>query len=94
MSDTPELVIVKEVKWEHGEKFAETWRDESLASEAMMDAFTEAGVMTWPDDPELHSDYSNIENEILTRTFDAIRYAAVEAFVRIAGEVLARERGR
>jgi hypothetical protein len=93
MSDTPELVIVKEVTWEHAETFAETWRDLSLGSEPIYDAFQDSGVMTEPDDPELQGRFADAQNEILTRVFDAIRYAATEAFFRIANEVLARERG-
>ncbi len=50
----------------------------------------------WPDDPDLQGLFKEIEDEVTERVFDAIRYAAVKAFVRIAGEVLAehRERGR
>jgi hypothetical protein len=94
MSREPKLTIVEEVTWQHGETFAETWRELSMGSEAIMEAFHETGVAAWPDDPELHEVFMDIEDEITARVFDAIRYAAVEAFVRIATEVLERERGR
>jgi len=94
MSESPELVIVERITWEHAETFAETWRDLSLGSEPIYEAFQDTDVMTEPDDPELQGRFADVQNEILERVFDAIRYAAVEAFFRIAGEVLARERGR
>ena len=38
--------------------------------------------------------FHDIEEEITDRIFDELRPVVIEAFVRIAGEVLARERGR
>jgi hypothetical protein len=94
MNGEPQLTIVKEVTREHGEKFAETWRELSMGSESILDAFQAAHIAEWPDDPDLQERFKDVEDEITERVFDAIRYAAVEAFVRIATEVLARERGR
>lgn len=94
MSQKPKLDIVEVVTWEHGERFAETWRELSLGSESILGAFQDTAVAEWPDDPDLEGRFLDIEDEVTERVFDAIRYAAVEAFVRIAGEVLARERGR
>ncbi len=93
MSDTPRLVIVDVVTREHGEKFAEAWRELSMGSEPMLETFQETGVAVWPDDPDLQGLFMEIQDEVTERVFDAIRYAAVKAFVRIASEVLARERG-
>jgi len=90
----PKLNIVEVVTREHGERFADTWRELSLGSEPILEAFEETGVAVWPDNPDLQALFMEIEDEITERVFDAIRYAAVKAFVRIASEVLARERGR
>ena len=94
MNGEPKLTIVDVVTREHGEKFAEAWRELSMGSEPILEAFQETGVAVWPDDPELQGLFMEIEDEVTERVFDAIRYEAVKAFVRIAGEVLARERGR
>jgi hypothetical protein len=84
--------MVKVVTREHGEKFAEEWRDRSMASYAMVEAFTETGVVTWPDSRVAQGRFHDIEDEITERVFDELRGAVADAFVRIAGEVLARER--
>ena len=90
----PKLVIVEKVAWKHGEEFVDEWHELTFASGAPGEAFGRTSLMAWPDDPDLQMRFHEIESEISQRVFDAIRYAAAEAFCRIAGEVLARERGR
>jgi hypothetical protein len=96
MSDTPEpvMVIVDRVLWDHGETFVDEWREQTFATGAPGEAFARTGVVTWPDDPDEQMRFHDIQGEVTMRVFDAIRYAAAEAFVRIAEEVLARERGK
>src|SRR5437868_15417398 len=91
-SQLPKLRMVKVVTRKHGEKFAAEWRDRSMASYAMVEAFTETGVVTWPDSRVAQGRFHDIEDEITERVFDELRDAVANAFVRIAGEVLARER--
>ena len=94
VSRPPKLRIVPVVTREHGEKFAEEWRDRSMASYAMVEAFTETGVVTWPGSRLAQMRFHDIEDEVTERVFDELRGAVADAFVRIAGEVLARERSR
>jgi hypothetical protein len=59
----------------------------------MTDACSRAGIVEWPDeDEELQGIYLSIEREIAQRVADQLRSAVVETFVRLANEVLSRER--
>jgi hypothetical protein len=61
---------------------------------AITEACSEAGIVEWqpePSDDELTC-YADIENEVARRVADQLRNAAVETFVRVANEVLIRER--
>jgi hypothetical protein len=86
------LEIVPAVTREHGEKFVDRWRDRTLDSGAMSEAFLETRTVVWPDNRLAHMRFHDIEEEITAGVFDVIRDAAVEAFVTIANEVLTRER--
>jgi hypothetical protein len=94
VSRPPALRIVPVVTRKHGEKFAKKWREESTDSGAMVEAFARTGVVRWPDGRAAQMRFHDIEDEVTERVFDELREAAVDAFVRIAGEVLARERSR
>ena len=94
MNQLPQLHMVKVVTRKHGEKFAAEWYEGSMASDAMTTAFVETGVVKWPDTRLAQMRFHDIEDEITVRVFDELREAVAEAFVRIAGEVLERERGR
>jgi hypothetical protein len=80
-----------------GELFADEWLATSLASGPMYEVFEQTGLIKWPSggmfDPR-QARYQDIENEILQRVFASVRPAVAEAFVKIAREVLARERRR
>ena len=93
MSDQrpPKLRIVEAVMREHGEKFADDWRDRSMA---MLEAFDASGVVKWPNSRPSQGRYHDIEDEITERVFAELRDAVIETFVRVAGEVLTRERSR
>jgi len=97
----PQLKIAPRVTRKHGENFAAEWCAEG---EHGWEAFSNTGLMEWPeDDPNQPIDepfdprdarYEKIEDEILERTFAAVRTAVAEAFTKVAREVLARERKR
>jgi hypothetical protein len=88
--DVPEkLRFVLLVTRKHGDTFASSWFE---IYEAMWDAFGESGVMEWPQDEDAQHRYKVIEDEILEKTFEAAKDAISEAFVRVANEVLSRER--
>jgi len=88
----PKLRIVEAVTREHGERFADAWRDRTIDSGAMSEAFLETRIVVWPDNRLAHMRFHDIEEEITGRIFDELREAVVESFTRIAGEVLTRER--
>jgi hypothetical protein len=88
----PRLTIAEVVTPEHGKKFAHEWYRRT--TDAMVQAFAETGVVAWPEDSRpAQGRFHDIEDEITERVFDAVQGTAVEAFVRIASEVLIRERG-
>jgi len=92
MDRPPELNIADVVTREHGEKFVDAWHDRTTDSGAMSEAFLETRLVIWPDNRPAHMRFHDIEEEITEGVFDAIREAAVDSFVRIANEVLTRER--
>lgn len=99
----PPLIIARRVTRKHGEAFAQKWR-EMQSGEIASEAFGKSDLIEWPDDNLLDplDDFSDprqerfhdITDEIAERTFDAVRPAVADAFVRIAREVLDRERKR
>jgi len=88
----PHLMFVPTVTRQHGERFADQWIKRSFGSGAIMEAFSETGIVAWPDAPEGQGRFHDIEQEILQRITDELRSAAAAAFVKIANEVLTRER--
>ena len=94
MSRLPELRIAEAVSREHGEKFADAWRDRTIDSGAMSEAFLETRLVIWPDNRLAHMRFHDIEEEITERVYAELRDAIIETFVRVAGEVLTRERSR
>lgn len=98
----PPLTFARRVTRRHGETFAAEWFATSFEGEDVWKSFAATGLIEWPDDdpnrPLGHfadprqDRYQDIENEILERTFAAVRPAIAEAFVRVARDVLAREK--
>jgi hypothetical protein len=88
------LKIAEVVTPEHGERFAKEWYERAKMSDAVTEAFALSRVVEWSDSPPAQGRYRDIEDEIMERVFDELRSVAAEAFTRIAGEVLTRERGR
>jgi hypothetical protein len=92
MSALPKLDIAEVVTQEHGKTFTHEWYQRT--TDAMVRAFTETGLVAWPEDERLgQMRYHDIEEEITERVFTELRNAAEASFVRVASDVLARERG-
>ncbi len=98
--DVPEddLTFIEQVTARHGQIFAKVFLADALKNEGPSEAFGLTGVIEWPDDEEDESPaklrYSDLVNQILERTLDAVERAISEAFVRIATDVIERERER
>lgn len=87
---TPTLKYVRTVTREHGKAFADQWA--SLCHHAW-DTFTEIGIVEWPpEDREAQRFYEDIADEILGRTFGAVKDVIAEAFTKAAQEIITRER--
>jgi hypothetical protein len=91
----PKVETVNVVTMEHGRKFAEGWFRESID-----DACDDTGVLTWPgDDEDDPSDdaterFHEVTNDICRRVYEATKDQIAEAFVRVANDVILRERQR
>lgn len=86
-----ELTFAPVVTEEHAETFTEIWFADSLSTTGLVDAFAASELILWPDDLEAQGRYFAIKKEIVTRTLEAAKPAVIEAFLRIARDVLARE---
>jgi hypothetical protein len=86
------LRMVDAVTRAHGETFADEWFRLSADGGTMTDACFKTRIVEWPDYKELQSIHHDIEEEIVRRVADQLRSTVVETFVRLANEVLARER--
>ena len=96
MPNVPRLRFARRVTKRHGDLFVEGWREVCRQNLSIWQAFEESGVVAWPEgsgDPR-QGRYQDIEDEILERTFDEVSPAVVAAFVRIAREVIERERAK
>lgn len=91
-----DLTFTDQVTVRHGRIFAKTFLADALKNDGPHEAFGLTDVIGWPDDDEDESPaklrYSDLANQILGRTFDAVQRAISEAFVRIATDVIERER--
>ena len=95
----PVLWIAATVRPHHANTFAEEWLRVSLEGPAMTDAFAATCLIGWPSSPSLdetpaQARYNAIEDDILKRVAEAVRPVIMEAFARIAAEVLEREADR
>jgi len=92
------LRLAPHVTQRHGQIFAKLFLAESLQTEEPIEAFGLTNVIEWPDHEEDNTPakmrYEDLQGEILRRTFDAVQKALCEAFVRIATDVIERERRR
>jgi len=92
------IEFTSQVTRRHGEVFAKLVLADVRRTEIPSAALGLTGVMSWPDEPDDDAPeklrFSRIADEILIRTFDEMEKPLREAFVRIAGEVIGRERDR
>ena len=75
MSRPSELRITEVVTREHGEKFADVWRDRTIDSGAMSEAFLETRIVIWPDNRLAHMRFHDIEEELRSQYSLAYRPA-------------------
>jgi len=75
----------------HGDRFAEEWYRGEIT-----DACDLTGIVRWPEDgpDEAEDRFHDVTDEICLRVFESVRTVIAEAFVRVATDVLTRERGR
>jgi hypothetical protein len=82
----------------HGRLFAKLLCAESLQSEIPSEVFGLTGVIEWPqeceDDTPAKIRYGWLQDQILWRTLNEAEEAIADAFVRVATDVLERERSR
>src|SRR6266699_5736418 len=71
---------------EHGRRFAETYMREPI------EAWSDSGVFTWPDDKPSQLRVHELEDEIEARMEPEVREFIAAAFVKAANEVLSAER--
>lgn len=95
----PKLQIAAFVMPHHGNTFVEEWIDYSFASGAILDAFSETHLIEWPEgyamkETPAQARYMDIEHEIIDITLEVVKPLIAETFVRVATEVLKRERER
>lgn len=94
------LKIAPRVTRTHGDIFADTWIEESTRGGSDGKAFGATGLVEWPPDATLNRNlaaqgrYMDLEDEIVQGTFAAVKDAVADAFVKVARQVLARERRR
>lgn len=93
----PRVKIAPRVTRKDGEVFAEAFLDRAWDTSSGFEAFADTKLVRWPagfmGDPR-QGRYLDIEDEVIERTFAALRPAVAEAFVKAAQRVLARERRR
>ena len=94
--DDDALEIVPSVTRRHGRIFAKLLASEFMPTEAAGEIFGLTGIIEWPqetgDDTPAKLRYERLEAEILRRTLSEAEDAIAEAFVRVAAEVIERER--
>ena len=101
-SPVPHLWIAAVIRPHHANTFVEELLRLLWASGAPGEAFSETHLIEWPDNEGRCGDeetpeerrYHEIEDEILKRMFEVMTPVITEAFVRVAPEVLDRERQR
>lgn len=90
---TPKLKIAPAVTREHARAFAEAWIERSFANGAIGEAFQETALIKWNYyNRAVQGRILDIEGEICEQIAEAVRPAMVEAFMKAARHVLARER--
>jgi len=80
---------------EHADTLIDVINARLIDSGAFIEGFSEAAIMTWPDDDEAAQEhYNRLADQIRDRFFADTRPFIAEAFVRIANAVIEGERTR
>jgi len=96
----PRVETVEVVTLEHGRVFADRMYEESIGTEYFSVPFGETNILIWPDDdndgPETAAEkhFTELTDEIRDRLHDETKELIAEAFVRVANDVISRERNR
>lgn len=91
----PRIETVDGVTVEHADTLIDVINEKLIDSGAFIEGFSEAAIMTWPDDDEAAQEhYNRLADEIRDRLFAETRSVVAAAFVRIANAVIEEERTR
>jgi hypothetical protein len=91
----PRIETVGVVTMEHPDTLIDVINEKLIDSGAFIEGFSEAAIMTWPDDDEAAQEhYNRLADDSRDRLFAETRPVIAEAFVRLANTVLEGERTR
>jgi hypothetical protein len=91
----PKVETVNAVTMQHAETLIDGINEKLIRSGAFIEGFSEAAILTWPDDDESAQEhYNRLAGEIRDRLFADTHLFIAEAFVRIANAVIEGERTR
>jgi cation transport regulator ChaB len=91
----PRIETVGVITMEHADTLIDVINEKLIDSGAFIEGFSEAAIMTWPDDDEAAQEhYNRLADEIRDRLFAATRPVIAAAFVRIGNAVIEEERTR
>jgi hypothetical protein len=96
----PRINTVESVTLEHGLVFAEEVYRQTIDTEVFSEAFGRTHVMTFPSDgvdgeeTAAQTHFYNLSDEIRDRLHEKTKELIAEAFVRVVGDVISRERQR
>jgi hypothetical protein len=90
----PRIETVGAVTVEHADTLIDAINEKLIDSGAFIEGFSEAAIMTWPDDEAAQAHYNKMADEIRDRLFAETRPAIAAAFVRIGNAVIEEERMR
>jgi predicted RNA methylase len=91
----PRIETVGVVTAEHADTLIDVINQKLIDSGVFIEGFSEAAILTWPDDDEAAQEhYNRLADQIRDRLFADTRPFIAEAFVRIANAVIEEERTR
>jgi hypothetical protein len=96
----PRVEMVETVTPEHGLTFAEQMHRETADTELFYMALSATQIMTFPDDgpngeeAAAQTHFHNLTDEIRDRLHEETKQLIADAFVRVVGDVITRERHR
>jgi hypothetical protein len=96
----PRVETVEVVTREHGQVFAEAMYQQTIGTEFFSESFGETHILIWPDDDNdgaetaAEKHFNELSHEIRDRLHEETKEVIAEAFVRVANDVISRERNR